>query len=120
MQVHGDEALPYNFIAGNEGIPSWDDRLKGLQEKFKAEYVRYSPDFQVKYGYPEDEPGTANLAIGSSAVGEKFNCLSMTLEQPFKDTADDPQMDVGWSPERAKAFGAAVLGPIAEVAADLR
>ena len=75
---------------------------------------------QVKHGYPNDEPGEANLAIGSSAVGEKFNCLSMTLEQPFKDTADDPQHDEGWSPQRSISFGAAVLGPIADVVSDLR
>ena len=31
IDVHGDEALPYNFIAGNEGIPAWDDRLQRLQ-----------------------------------------------------------------------------------------
>ena len=27
--VHGDEELPYNFIAGTEGIPSFDQRLEG-------------------------------------------------------------------------------------------
>ena len=31
IDVHGDEELTYNFIAGNEGIPSWDDRLHSLQ-----------------------------------------------------------------------------------------
>ena len=25
---HGDEELPYNFVNGTEGIPSWDDRLE--------------------------------------------------------------------------------------------
>ena len=25
LDVHGDEALPYNFIAGSEGIPDWND-----------------------------------------------------------------------------------------------
>ena len=24
LDVHGDEALPYNFIAGTEGIESWN------------------------------------------------------------------------------------------------
>jgi transglutaminase/protease-like cytokinesis protein 3 len=45
----------------------------------------------VEHGYPVDDPGTANLAIASNAVGEKFNCLAMTLEQPFKDTANAPR-----------------------------
>lgn len=31
LDVHGDEELPYNFISGNEGIPSWTQRLASLQ-----------------------------------------------------------------------------------------
>lgn len=77
----------------------------------------YSP--QVTHGYPADGPGEANLAIASNAVGEKFKCVAMTLEQPFKDTADDPQHEQGWSPERSMVFGASVLNAIADVEADL-
>mmetsp|Transcript_26444 Transcript_26444/g.44293 ORF Transcript_26444/g.44293 Transcript_26444/m.44293 type:complete len:411 (-) Transcript_26444:590-1822(-) len=120
LDVHGDEALPYNFIAGNEGVPSWSPKLEALQNRFKQAYMRDTPDFQVEHGYPVDEPGTANLAIASNAVGEKFNCLAMTLEQPFKDTANAPRPVQGWSPERAVNFGANVLGAIAEVLKDLR
>ena len=32
--IHGDEEIEYNFLAGNEGIPAWDARLKGLQAEF--------------------------------------------------------------------------------------
>jgi murein tripeptide amidase MpaA len=46
-QVHGDEALPYNFIAGNEGVPSWSPKLEALQNRFKQAYMRDTPDFQV-------------------------------------------------------------------------
>lgn len=42
VDVHGDEALPYNFIAGNEGIPAWDARLQGLQVG-----AAWSVDFEV-------------------------------------------------------------------------
>ena len=34
-----------------------------------------------------DPPGQANLAICSSAVGQRYNCLAFTLEMPFKDTS---------------------------------
>ena len=27
---HGDEELPYNFVNGTEGIPSWDKRLESM------------------------------------------------------------------------------------------
>ena len=46
--VHGDEELPYNFLAGSNGVPSWDERLAGLQKQFKQAFLRVSPDFQTK------------------------------------------------------------------------
>ncbi|EFN52803.1 hypothetical protein CHLNCDRAFT_26412, partial [Chlorella variabilis] len=90
VDVHGDEAMPYNFLVGNSGIPSWDERLAGLQADFGAAFAAASPDFQIKYGYPSAAAGKANLSICSKQVGERFNCLSFTLEQPFKDNADLP------------------------------
>lgn len=36
MDIHGDEALPYNFISGSEGVPKWQNgpRLAELQSMF--------------------------------------------------------------------------------------
>lgn len=31
VDVHGDEELPYCFIAGSEGIPGWSDRMAMMQ-----------------------------------------------------------------------------------------
>ncbi len=45
--IHGDEEIEYNFLAGNEGIPAWDDRLKGLQDEFCRAFLHTSPDFQL-------------------------------------------------------------------------
>ena len=30
LDVHGNEALPFNFLAGSEGIPLWGRRLEAL------------------------------------------------------------------------------------------
>jgi len=120
IDVHGDEVLPYNFIAGAEGIPKWGPRLQELQDSFSATFMRHSPDFQDEHGYPTDAAGEANLNIASNAVAERFECLAFTLEQPFKDTVDDPDTEQGWSPERAMRFGAAILGAISDVAPKLR
>lgn len=109
LDVHGDEALPYNFIAGAEGTPSWTEEKKARQVRFCDALLTSSPDFQTRYGYPVSRPGEANLAMATNWVGERFGCLAMTLEQPFKDTADTPREDEGWSPERAKRLGRAVL-----------
>jgi murein tripeptide amidase MpaA len=121
LDVHGDEALPYNFIAGTEGIPSWNERLSGLLEGFKTSYVKASNGaFQTQYGYPPNSPGNANLTICSNALAERFGCLAMTLEMPFKDNADHPEPTYGWSPMRSKQLGASVLSPLLSVMATLR
>lgn len=108
LDVHGDEALPYNFISGGEGIKSWDDAKAAREKRYSDALLAASPDFQTKFGYPVPDPGEANNTMASNWVGERFGCLAVTLEQPFKDTADTPH-PFGWSPERARKFGAAQL-----------
>ncbi|MEM6555943.1 MAG: M14-type cytosolic carboxypeptidase [Pseudomonadota bacterium] len=121
LDVHGDEAMPYNFIAGAEGIPGWSDRLAGLQESFKSAYVKSSNGaFQTQFGYPISSAGKANLSICTNALAQRFDCLAMTLEMPFKDDANHPDADYGWSPARCKALGASALSPILAVMSDLR
>lgn len=100
LDVHGDEALPYNFIAGFNGIPSITEPQIKLYRDFREKLAEISPDFQTKFGYPETPPGKASLAMCTSYTAETFGSLSMTLEQPFKDTIDTPDALYGWSPER--------------------
>ncbi|MEM9455965.1 MAG: M14-type cytosolic carboxypeptidase [Myxococcota bacterium] len=119
LDVHGDEALPYNFIAGPEGIPSWSDATAARQRLYTDALLNLSPDFQTTHGYPPAKPGEANMTMASNWVGEAFGCLSMTLEQPFKDTADTPHPQ-GWSPERARQLGYAQLGALRVVFDALR
>jgi hypothetical protein len=49
-----------------------------------------SPDFQTKLGYPLPPPNGANLSTASKANAQKYNTLSLVLEQPFKDTTGGP------------------------------
>ena len=120
LDVHGDEALPYNFIAGFDGIPSLTKRLTDLQAAYEASLERLSPDFQTKVGYPVAPPGKANLTMSTNAVAEKFGCLAMTLEMPFKDNADLPDPVAGWSPDRSKLLGRDCLAALLEVLPSLR
>jgi murein tripeptide amidase MpaA len=120
LDVHGDEELPYNFVSGAEGIPSWTDRMADLQRRFCEQLMASNPDFQMTFGYGVDEPGSANMTMCTNQVAERYACLAMTLEQPFKDTADTPHPDQGWSPERAQALGASALDALAVVVHDLR
>ncbi|MCG9633217.1 M14-type cytosolic carboxypeptidase [Vibrio sp. Isolate30] len=112
LDIHGDEAIPYNFVAGSEGIPSYDARLQGLEEHFKQALFTITPEFQDEVGYDKDEPGKANLTVGSNWVGEQFKCLSYTVEMPFKDHISHAEELYGWSPERSVAFGHDMLAAV--------
>jgi murein tripeptide amidase MpaA len=52
------------------------------------------------------------LKLASKYIGNKFGCLSLTLEMPFKDNANLPDERVGWNGERSAALGAAMLQAI--------
>ncbi|MBV1842772.1 M14 family metallopeptidase [Photobacterium ganghwense] len=112
LDIHGDEAIPYNFVAGSEGIPSYDKRHAALENAFKQALLTITPEFQDEHGYDKDAPGQANLTIGSNWVAEQFKCLSYTVEMPFKDHISHADEVYGWSPERSVAFGQDVLAAV--------
>lgn len=112
LDIHGDEAIPYNFVAGSEGIPSYDERLADLENTFKQALLTITPEFQDEVGYDKDEPGKANLTVGSNWVGEQFKCLSYTVEMPFKDHISCADERYGWSPERSVNFGHDTLAAV--------
>ena len=120
LDIHGDEAIPFNFVAGSEGIPSYDARLESLENKFKQALLTVTPEFQDEHGYGKDKPGEANLTVASNWVGEQFNCLSYTVEMPFKDHNKHPDSLYGWSPERSIGFGHDTLAAVLAVTDDLR
>ncbi|RTR38820.1 hypothetical protein EKG38_11720 [Shewanella canadensis] len=118
--VHGDEGLPFVFLAGCEGVPSFDARMEALQKKFVDALLLTSADFQSEFGYDKDEPGKANLTVASNWVAETFSCLSNTLEMPFKDNDNMPDPMAGWSPERSIYLGEASLTAMLAVVDELR
>ena len=120
LDVHGDEALPYNFIAGAEGIPGWNEKKQTQLDHFQAELVKASPDFQTQFGYGKDAPSTANMTVCTNNLAHRFNCLAMTLEMPFKDTTDSPDFEQGWSPERCMRLGEASINALYHSLATLR
>ncbi len=114
LDIHGDEELPYNFVAGCEGNESYDDRHAELEEVFKNAFMAISPDFQDTYGYPKEAKGAADLRIAANWLGDHFRTLSFTIEMPFKDNADLPNPITGWSADRSAQLGSDVLFPISE------
>eukprot|EP00884_Botryococcus_braunii_P006405 jgi/Botrbrau1/15766/Bobra.4_1s0128.3 len=72
LDIHGDEEIPFNFLAGEEGIPSFDSRLGKLAKSFARAFERATPDFQDKPGYSVEPPGQADMTIASNAVRFKL------------------------------------------------
>ncbi|MGB0214385.1 MAG: M14 family metallopeptidase [Alteromonas oceani] len=120
LDLHGDEALPYNFVAGSEGIPVYNNRLKALENQFKDALLMATPEFQDEFGYAKDEPGQADLTIASNAVGQAFECLAYTIEMPFKDNNNLPDPLFGWSVQRCQQFGEDILVAAYNVVGSLR
>jgi murein tripeptide amidase MpaA len=120
LDVHGDENLPYNFVAGSEGVPSYNAKMQQLETVFKNALLLVTPEFQTEFGYELDEPGKANLTIASTWVAEQFKCLSYTLEMPFKDNANLPDLDYGWSDVRSMKLGQDSLVAVLAVVDQLR
>jgi len=119
LDVHGDEALPYNFVAGAEGVPSFTKQGQKWLDDFQEAYKKSSPDFQTEHGYGITPAGKANLTMATNYVAETHGCLAMTLEMPFKDNVNLPDPEYGWSPERSAKLGADVLGAMLAVVDDL-
>lgn len=109
MDVHGDEAIAANFLAGFEGIPSHKPAQQALFDAFSAALVAATPDFQTSKGYEVAAPGQANLSMSTAQLAERFGAVSMTLEMPFKDNADLPDPVYGWSPDRCRLLARSCL-----------
>ena len=120
MDIHGDEAIPANFLAGFEGIPSLKASQSALFKLFSDTLERVSPDFQTRQGYESAGPGRANLAMSTTQLAERFGCVSMTLEMPFKDNMDLPDEVYGWSPERSKYLAGACLDSLHAILPELK
>jgi len=117
LDIHGDEALPFNFLAGSQGMSVWGKRLESLHGAFLASYERANQDMQAKVSYNPDKPNEGMKNICSNQIAERFDCFSATLEMPFKECLGRP---AGWGPERARQLGGSVLDALCYVHPHLR
>lgn len=143
IDAHGDEELPYVFIAGAEGVPGFyadesgvdsDTPLGRAQARFTQCLTRHLPDFQTQYGYGADSPGKADMRILSNAASHRYKALAVTLEMPFKRLRLQPgamapvgaavsgdevgeigEIEEEWGPERCARLGRDFVGALLEM-----
>ena len=114
LDVHGDEGLPYVFAAGSAALPNFTPEQAAAEKLFADLFKVASPDFQDQHGYGESPYTPETITMGSPHITHAFGCLSLTLELPFKDNANDPDPYSGWDGARSARLGAAVLQPIVQ------
>ena len=112
LDIHGDEGLPYVFVAGSEMLEGFTEKQMQEQTAFVNSFCAASPDFQTKFGYEASKYNEDLLKLASKYVGHTFKCVSLTLELPFKDNANMPDLEVGWDGSRSMKLGEAMLQPI--------
>ncbi|HJV85740.1 MAG TPA: M14-type cytosolic carboxypeptidase [Noviherbaspirillum sp.] len=112
LDIHGDESLPYVFVAGCEMLEGFTAEQQAEQQAFIESFAQASPDFQTKRGYEAGKYKEELLQLASKYVGHTFKCVSLTLEMPFKDNANLPDDQTGWNGARSARLGQAILQPI--------
>lgn len=112
LDIHGDESLPYVFFSTAEEVPGFTPEMAAAQTRVVEALRAASPDFQTEHGYKPGRFGEELLTLASKWVAWHFNCVSLTLEMPFKDNANLPDGQAGWSAARSKRLGAAMLNAV--------
>lgn len=112
FDIHGDEAIPYVFTAGCDDNPSFSDKQRRLDAQFKRYFEMINPDYQTVHGYEKGHFSTEMATVATNWVGDKFDCLSFTLEMPFKDNDNLPDSVHGWSGYRSYLLGQSMLSAI--------
>jgi len=112
LDIHGDEGLPYVFVAGSEMLEGFTQQQTDEQLAFITQFMRASEDFQTEFGYGSGKYRAEMLKLASKYIGHTFKCVSLTLEMPFKDNARSPDPKVGWNGARSAQLGKQMLQPI--------
>ena len=112
LDIHGDEGLPYVFVAGSEMLEGFSQQQADEQQRFIEQFLRASEDFQTEFGYAAGKYRADMLKLASKYIGHTFKCVSLTLEMPFKDNAHSPEPKVGWNGARSAKLGREMLQPI--------
>lgn len=112
LDIHGDEGLPYVFVAGSEMLDGFTPQQAAEQQAFIDQFMQASEDFQTEFGYASGKYRAEMLTLASKYIGHTFKCVALTLEMPFKDNAHSPVPKIGWNGARSANLGGDILQPI--------
>lgn len=118
LDFHGEETAPCAFAIGCEGNPGFGAAERERERRFTDDLASRDRHFWRGFGYGPDDPGKGDLRIGNNFVGELFECLSITLELPFKEGGAHPDHGgaLSFSPDVARYLGRVTLESIGATA----
>jgi hypothetical protein len=120
MDCHGDEEFRYVILAGPLPEPYGSERHNRLFADLRKAWAAASPDYDLSHPYIGGPPRDGYRGLAWYWVGEEFDCLSVILEQPFKDTTWLEDERHGWSDQRADRLGQSFLGAFSQIVDQLR
>ncbi|MBP9743039.1 MAG: hypothetical protein KBD37_06765 [Burkholderiales bacterium] len=112
FDIHGDEAIPYVFTSGCEENPSYSAKQADLAQTFTHYFELINPDYQNVVGYTKGHFNQEASSLATSWVGNEFDCLAFTIELPFKDNHNLPDVVYGWNGKRSYLLGESLLAAI--------
>lgn len=121
LDIHGDETIPYVFAFGAEGVPRYWGGSPAWKiasaARSRPESIRTSSASRATSAIRPERPISR---LANMYVAERFDCLSLGLELPFKDDLLRPDEVTGWSPDRSRGFGRSLVLAVLEVVGELR
>ena len=122
LDIHGEECAPCAFAIGCDGNPRYSPHQRALERLFNDDLASRDRHFWRDHGYGPNDPGRGDLRISNNYVGEAYDCLSMTIEMPFKEGGHHPEHGgaLAFSPDVAKHLGRLVLETISSLVDSLR
>lgn len=120
LDLHGDEEIPYVYAFSPRDAKGFPAKLALQEDRFCDTLARVSPDFQREESRKAGIPGGDDPRLSTSQIARRFDCLALGLEMPFTDNHLRADPEHGWSPERSRDLGRALVEALLAVLAPIQ
>ncbi|MBL8696767.1 MAG: hypothetical protein JNK67_00255 [Alphaproteobacteria bacterium] len=121
LDVHGDEELPYTFIANVDHVVPIPPEIDAVRAIFKDGMQREDPDSRPNGGYFRPHTKAEPLSFCSPRVMKRYGAPALTIELPYKRVQRADGSRVEYGPEgcarNGRAAAIALHGTLDAIAA---
>lgn len=120
LDVHGDEELPYVFVANVDRVAPVPDAVAALCDQFQTHLARHDPNFLAKSGRTRPHTLANPLGFCGPQIMRRFGRPAATLELPYKKFKAGTPEEREYGVAGCIASGRAALTAILEMTGPLR